>query len=276
MKKQKERTVKMKAEIVKKGKEYYLILPPEILGKLNCDTFDMQFDKEKKELRLIPAKNKEGKGSPTGKKKKTKAGKAQLLADLRSGKVGFEDDPAEEAALKESFEKGEFKPISAARKKQLMKDAAKTLATTKKTADRFLMPYKGYLGRYRYDHEARIFHGEVIGIRDSITFQADAEKDMEKAFQESINDYLEACKAIGRKPNKTDKKTWWRSITPASEDFMSERCQPENQKRPDLDIDEKTADAKRNRQIKEYGKHLQKNKKSLDGFNKISEENWPE
>lgn len=115
--------MKMKAEIVKKGKEYYLILPSEILGKLNCDTFDMQFDKEKKELRLIPMKSKKGQGAPIGKKKKTKTKDNRLLAALRSGKDGFEDDPAEEAALNEAYEKGEFKPISAARKKQLAKDA---------------------------------------------------------------------------------------------------------------------------------------------------------
>lgn len=276
MKKQRERTVKVKAEIVKKGKEYYLILPSEILGKLNCDTFDMQFDKEKKELRLIPMKSKKGKGSPIGKKKKTGTEDARLLADLRSGKVGFEDDSAEEAALKESFEKGEFKPISAARKKQLMKDTAKTLATAKKTADRFLMPYKGYLGRYRYDHEARTFHGEVVGITDVITFQAEKEKNIEKAFRDSIDDYLNACKRFGKKPCKMSKKTWLQNLTPASPDFMSKRCQPENQKRPNLDIDEETTDTKRNRQIKKYGKHLKKNKKSLNGFNKISEENWSE
>lgn len=60
-------------------------------------------------------------------RKNKKNEEAKILAALREGKEGFEDDPAEEAALNEAFEKGEFKPISAARKKELMKDAAETL-----------------------------------------------------------------------------------------------------------------------------------------------------
>ncbi|HNT26937.1 MAG TPA: hypothetical protein PKH10_02045 [bacterium] len=190
--------MKMGSTIVKKGKEYYLIIPQEILRKLNCDTFDMRVDKEKKELVLTPAKSKKGKDASSGKKKKmSKAEEKQLLADLRSGKVGMEDDPEEEAALIAAFERGEFKPISAARKRQLMKDAAATLAAMKKKP---LLPmtYKGYLGTYKHDKKANIFHGEVIGIEDVITFQADAEKDMEQAFRDSVDDYLLFLKALKR------------------------------------------------------------------------------
>ncbi len=34
-----------------------------------------------------------------------------------------------------------------------------------------MMEYKGYLSRVEFDDEAHIFHGEVINIRDVITFQ---------------------------------------------------------------------------------------------------------
>ncbi len=137
------------------------------------------------------------------------------------------------------------------------------------------MIYKGYLATYKQDRKANIFHGEVIGIRDSITFQADGEKDMEKAFQESIDDYLEFCANNGHEPNKTDKETWWQSQITASEDFMSQRIQPENQSRPSLDPATEESGLEHNRQAEEYCDHLQKNKKSLEGFNKLSEENWP-
>ena len=33
--------------------------------------------------------------------------------------------------------------------------------------------YKGYLGTVEYDDKARILHGEVLGVRDVIAFQAD-------------------------------------------------------------------------------------------------------
>jgi predicted HicB family RNase H-like nuclease len=34
------------------------------------------------------------------------------------------------------------------------------------------MEYKGYIGRVDFDDGAQILHGEVINIRDVITFQA--------------------------------------------------------------------------------------------------------
>ena len=32
------------------------------------------------------------------------------------------------------------------------------------------MKHKGYTGKVEFDDEAEIFHGEVIGLRDVITF----------------------------------------------------------------------------------------------------------
>lgn len=192
----------MATKMVKVGKEYYLIIPPEIIRKMNCDIFDMRWDKEKKELTFTPTKSKKGKDSSAGKKKKlSKAKEKQLLADLCSGKVGFEDDPKEEAAILAAFERGEFKPISAARKRQLMKDAAETLAAMKKKP---LLRYKGYLATYKHDRKANIFHGEVIGISDVITFQGHSKEEMEKAFHDSVDDYLVFRKAIKRTIKESD------------------------------------------------------------------------
>ena len=36
-----------------------------------------------------------------------------------------------------------------------------------------MIKYKGYLSRVEFDDEANIFHGEVINIRDVITFQGE-------------------------------------------------------------------------------------------------------
>jgi len=35
------------------------------------------------------------------------------------------------------------------------------------------MEYKGYIGTVQFDEDAEIFHGEVINLRDVITFQPD-------------------------------------------------------------------------------------------------------
>lgn len=65
------------------------------------------------------------------------------------------------------------------------------------------MKYKGYIGQVSYDDEAKIFHGEVIGLKDVITFQGTTVKEIEKSFKDSIDDYLKFCKKRGEKPEKT-------------------------------------------------------------------------
>ncbi len=65
-----------------------------------------------------------------------------------------------------------------------------------------MMTYKGYWGEVTFDDEAKIFHGEVIGLKDVITFQGKNVDEIEQAFKDSINDYLEFCKERGEQPEK--------------------------------------------------------------------------
>jgi len=64
------------------------------------------------------------------------------------------------------------------------------------------MKYKTYIGRVEYDDEAKIFHGEVIGLKDIITFQGTSVEELEQSFKDSIDDYLAFCKERGEKPEK--------------------------------------------------------------------------
>ncbi len=65
-----------------------------------------------------------------------------------------------------------------------------------------MMQYKKYFGHIEYDDKAKIFHGEVIGLKDVITFQGTTVDEIEKAFKDSIDDYLDWCKERGEKPEK--------------------------------------------------------------------------
>ena len=65
-----------------------------------------------------------------------------------------------------------------------------------------MMQYKGYIGKVEYDAEAKLLHGEVAGLRDVITFQANSASGIEKAFRESVDDYLAFCRKRGEKPEK--------------------------------------------------------------------------
>lgn len=65
-----------------------------------------------------------------------------------------------------------------------------------------MMKYKGYLGEVTFDAEAKIFHGEVLGLKDVITFQGTTVSELEKAFKDSVDDYLIWCKERGELPEK--------------------------------------------------------------------------
>ncbi len=56
------------------------------------------------------------------------------------------------------------------------------------------MEYKGFIGTVEFDDEAETFHGEVINLKDIITFQSDSVEGLKKEFRESIDDYLEFCR----------------------------------------------------------------------------------
>lgn len=62
--------------------------------------------------------------------------------------------------------------------------------------------YKGYMGQIELDDEARIFHGEVIDLRDVVTFQGRSVEELEEAFRDSVDDYLEFCELRGEEPDK--------------------------------------------------------------------------
>ncbi|MCB2203506.1 type II toxin-antitoxin system HicB family antitoxin [bacterium] len=65
-----------------------------------------------------------------------------------------------------------------------------------------MLEYKGYRGKVEYISEERIFHGEVLGTRDVITFQGSTADEIEQAFRDSIDDYLEFCQQRGEEADK--------------------------------------------------------------------------
>lgn len=64
------------------------------------------------------------------------------------------------------------------------------------------MEYKGYLAQIDYDDDVRVFHGEVINLKDVITFEGTCVDDLRQAFIDSVEDYLEFCRERGEQPEK--------------------------------------------------------------------------
>ena len=64
------------------------------------------------------------------------------------------------------------------------------------------MEYKGYIGQVEFDDDAGLFHGEVINLRDVVTFQGATVDELREAFRDSVDDYLEFCAERGESPEK--------------------------------------------------------------------------
>ena len=64
------------------------------------------------------------------------------------------------------------------------------------------MKHIGYTAHIEYDDEAGLFHGEVIDLRDVITFEGRSVTELRKAFRDSVDDYLQFCEERGEEPDR--------------------------------------------------------------------------
>lgn len=67
------------------------------------------------------------------------------------------------------------------------------------------LEYKGYLGTVEFSADDKVFFGKIQGINDLILFEGESVSELENSFKESVDDYMETCKEIGKEPNKTFK-----------------------------------------------------------------------
>lgn len=57
------------------------------------------------------------------------------------------------------------------------------------------MHYKGYYGSVHFDDDELIFHGKIEFVRALVTYEGTDARGLRKAFEESIDDYLETCRS---------------------------------------------------------------------------------
>lgn len=64
------------------------------------------------------------------------------------------------------------------------------------------MQYKGYTASIRFEEDAKLLFGEVIGIADTIFFEAENVESFIQAFHDAVDDYLSYCEEEGKEPDK--------------------------------------------------------------------------
>jgi predicted HicB family RNase H-like nuclease len=63
--------------------------------------------------------------------------------------------------------------------------------------------YKGYVAAVEFDPEDAVFVGRLVGVKDVVGFHAESVKELQAAFHEAVDDYIETCAKVGKAPEKS-------------------------------------------------------------------------
>jgi predicted HicB family RNase H-like nuclease len=78
------------------------------------------------------------------------------------------------------------------------------------------LKHKGYVGRVEFDPEDCLFVGRIAGIEDSVGFHSHTAEGLVAAFREAVEDYLETCNKLGKKPDRPYSGTVYVRVDPAT------------------------------------------------------------
>lgn len=65
-----------------------------------------------------------------------------------------------------------------------------------------MMKYKGYYGSVHFDADDLVFYGKIEFINSLISFEGETAKEIDAAFKEAVNDYLNTCTTRAVEPEK--------------------------------------------------------------------------
>lgn len=64
------------------------------------------------------------------------------------------------------------------------------------------MKYKGYVAQIKYSETDRCFYGDVLHIKDSLSFHGENVNELEESFHKTIDEYLSMCVCIEKNVEK--------------------------------------------------------------------------
>lgn len=76
------------------------------------------------------------------------------------------------------------------------------------------LSYKGYYTHVQMSMEDQCFFGKIEGIQDLVTYESESFSDVENSFRAAVDDYISACEANGKAPDKPFKGSFNIRITP--------------------------------------------------------------
>ena len=66
-----------------------------------------------------------------------------------------------------------------------------------------VLRYQDFVGTVQYNANDKVFHGKLAFITDLVTFEGSSVTELEDAFIEAVDDYVELCEQVGKKPEKS-------------------------------------------------------------------------
>jgi len=63
--------------------------------------------------------------------------------------------------------------------------------------------YKDYIGSVCFSEEDGVFHGKIIGLSDSVSFEGESVKEITEDFRNAVDEYLEFCAGVDKEPEKS-------------------------------------------------------------------------
>lgn len=66
-----------------------------------------------------------------------------------------------------------------------------------------VLKYNNYIARVEFSVEDGLLYGKVEGISDLVSFESESATNIEQAFHEAVDDYIQFCQEIGKNPDKS-------------------------------------------------------------------------
>ena len=65
--------------------------------------------------------------------------------------------------------------------------------------------YRGYVGSVEYDESDNMLYGEILNVKDSISYEGETLEELQKAFETEVDRYVEFCKQVNKPFNEPTK-----------------------------------------------------------------------
>ena len=58
------------------------------------------------------------------------------------------------------------------------------------------MRYRGYIGSVKYDESDNMLYGEILNVKDSISYEGETLEELQKAFETEVDRYVKFCSCL--------------------------------------------------------------------------------